>query len=368
VANAFLAALQRGVLVVDGSMGATIQNMTLDVERDYLGRENCVDVLVRSRPEVIYDIHDAFLEEIRVFLDDDQISDDAEARLRHGHGQTQEEMYNIKYGRLERIPDLIAYPAGDEDVAGLVRAARHCDVSLIPFGGGTNVSDALRCPVQEKRMIVSVDMSRMNRILWIDPENRMACIQAGAVGRHLTEQLRGHGFTMGHEPDSIEFSTLGGWIATHASGMKKNRYGNIEDLVLDVTVVTARGTLERSAVAPRESVGVGDARRWIFGSEGGFGIVTQAVVKIFPLPEAQVYGSIVFPDLEHGVAFLYELTQTATPPASITQGGPSPSRAGQPFPSGPIKRSGSPGSDSASARVPRPITFSRNSSSAPFCR
>ena len=261
--------------------------------------------------------HAAFIEEIRSLLNDDQLCDDAEERLRHGHGQTQEEMYNIKYDQLERIPDLIAYPANDEDVVNIVRAARKNDVCLILYGGGTNVSDALRCPVQEQRMIVSVDMSRMNRILWIDPENRMACIQAGAVGRHLTAQLAEHGFTMGHEPDSIEFSTLGGWIATHASGMKKNRYGNIEDLVLDVTVVTARGTLERPAVAPRESIGVGDARRWIFGSEGGFGIVTQAVVRIFPLPEAQVYGSIIFPNLEHGVAFLYELTQTATPPASV---------------------------------------------------
>ena len=261
--------------------------------------------------------HHAFDKEIRGFLKADQISNDDEARLRRGHGQTQEEMYRIKYGRLERIPDLIVYPTTDEEVVGLARAAQDHDVCLIPYGGGTNVSDALRCSEKEERLIVSVDMGRMNRILWIDSENRMACIQAGAVGRHIAEQLAVHGFTMGHEPDSIEFSTLGGWIATHASGMKKNRYGNIEDLVLDVTVVTARGTLERPTVAPREAIGVGDARRWIFGSEGGFGIVTQAIIKIFPLPEAQVYGSIIFPDLEHGVAFLYELTQTATPPASV---------------------------------------------------
>jgi alkyldihydroxyacetonephosphate synthase len=99
--------------------------------------------------------------------------------------------------------------------------------------------------------------------------------------------------------------------------MKKNRYGNIEDLVLDVTVVTARGTLERPMVAPRESIGIGDARRWIYGSEGGLGIVTQAIIKIFPLPEVQEYGSIIFPSLEKGVDFLFELTRTATPPASV---------------------------------------------------
>ncbi|MDH4054535.1 MAG: FAD-binding oxidoreductase [Gammaproteobacteria bacterium] len=259
----------------------------------------------------------AFIEEIGSFLNDGQISDDPHLRLRRGHGQTQEEMYRLKYDRLARIPDLVVFPARDEDVEALVGAARNHDVCLIPYGGGTNVSNALSCREREDRMIVSVDMSRMNRILWIDPQNHMACIQAGAVGRNIAEQLAEHGFTMGHEPDSIEFSTLGGWIATHASGMKKNRYGNIEDLVLDVTVVTARGTLARPTVSPRESVGIGDARRWIFGSEGGLGIVTQAVVRIFPLPEAQEYGSIIFPSLENGVAFLYELTRTAKPPASV---------------------------------------------------
>ncbi len=165
-------------------------------------------------------------------------------------------------------------------------------------------------------MIVSVDLSRLNRILWIDPTNLMACIQAGAVGRLIEEQLAQHGFTLGHEPDSIEFSTLGGWIATHASGMKKNRYGNIEDLVLDLHMVTAHGELSRSAVAPRESVGV-DARRWVFGSEGNLGIITHAVVKIFPLPEVQRYGSLLFPNFAQGVSFMYDLTRQATPPASV---------------------------------------------------
>ncbi len=261
--------------------------------------------------------HPDFLEELRKTLADDQLSEDGEARLRHGHGHTQTEMYAIKYGRIPRIPDLVLYPADDEQVRRIVEAATRHDVVLVPFGGGTNVTDALRCNESEARTIASVDMSRMNRVLWIDPTNHMACIQAGAVGRHIAETLARHGFTIGHEPDSVEFSTLGGWVATHASGMKKNRYGNIEDLVLDVTVVTPHGTLERPQVHPRESVGAADARRLIFGSEGCLGIVTQAVVKIFPLPEKQVYGSVVFPDFESGVRFLFELQRGGEVPASV---------------------------------------------------
>ncbi len=265
-------------------------------------------------PEAI--ISPATRSELKKFLKDSQISTDPLIRLRHGHGHTQQEMYAIKYGRLARIPDVVVFPDEEEQVARLVQFAAQHKLCLIPYGGGTSVTEALLCPENESRSIISVDMTRLNRILWIDPVNRMAAIQAGAVGRHIQAQLKAYGFTMGHEPDSVEFSTLGGWIATHASGMKKNKYGNIEDLVLDMNVVTASGKLSRSAVGPRESVGA-DPRLWMFGSEGNLGIITSAVVKLYPLPEAQHYGSIVFPDFESGVTFLYELTQQGNPPASI---------------------------------------------------
>ena len=258
----------------------------------------------------------AFTSAISAFLAPDQQSVDGRVRLRHGHGHTQEEMYAIKFAKLGRIPDLVVWPTEEEHVIALVKAAAAHDAVLIPFGGGTNVTDALRCPENETRFIVSVDMRRMNQILWIDPVNRMAFIQAGAVGRHIIQNLARYGWTMGHEPDSVEFSTMGGWVATHASGMKKNRYGNIEDIVLDVHVVTAAGKLERSSVGPRESVGI-DPRLWLFGSEGSLGIITGAVVKLFPLPEVQNYGSILFPTFEQGVAFMYELGQAGVWPASV---------------------------------------------------
>jgi len=284
--------------------------MQVEVRRDdmHLARQDQAVPTARSHP--------AFAEALAGFLSPEQISVEPAVRLRHGHGHTQEEIYAVNYSMLSRIPDLVVYPSETEQVSQLVTAALAHDVVLIPFGGGTCVTEALLCPPGEERLIVSVDMRGMNRILWIDPVNRMACIQAGAVGRHLVKQLAGYGFTLGHEPDSIEFSTLGGWIATHASGMKKNRYGNIEDIVLDVQVITAQGELRRSGVAPRESVGT-DPRQWIFGSEGNLGIITSAVVKLFALPETQRYGSILFPSFEQGTAFMYDLANSGTPPASV---------------------------------------------------
>src|SRR5688500_11962082 len=258
----------------------------------------------------------AFCHEIGAFLRDDQVTSEDRLRQRHGHGHTQEEMFAIKYERLARVPDLVVYPESDEHVTRLVAAAKQHNVSLIPFGGGTNVTDALRCDEAESRTIVSVDMRRMNRIRWIDKVNQTACIEAGAVGRNILAQLAGYGFTMGHEPDSIEFSTLGGWIATNASGMKKNKYGNIEDIVLDLTAVTAAGTLDRTSCAPRESVGF-DWRRLIFGSEGTLAIVTSAIVKLFPLPEVQRYGSLLFPTFEDGFGFMRDLARESSLPASV---------------------------------------------------
>lgn len=194
-----------------------------------------------------------FVTELQSVLSETQINFDPLQRLRHGHGHTQEEMFAIKHGHIARVPDVIIYPESQDQVVLIVQVALKHDVCLVPFGGGTNVSEALRCPQEESRMIVSMDMRCMNKITWIDTVNRMVCIEAGAVGRHIMTDLAKYGYTMGHEPDSIEFSTLGGWIATNASGMKKNKYGNIEDIVLGITVATANGVLERSQILPRES-------------------------------------------------------------------------------------------------------------------
>ena len=258
----------------------------------------------------------AFLAELGRFMRADQITTQPEVRLRHGHGHTVSEISALKAEGFSRVPDYVVYPADEAEVEKIVEAALKSDVVLMPYGGGTNVTEALRCLPHERRAIVSVDMGRLNRIEWIDPVNRMAKIQAGAPGRVIQAQLAEYGFSMGHEPDSVEFSTLGGWVATNASGMKKNKYGNIEDIVLDVTVVSAAGKLERSQVAPRESIGL-DPKLWIIGSEGSLGIVTSAVVKLFPLPEEKRYGSIIFRDFEAGLAFMYDLAQAAERPASV---------------------------------------------------
>jgi len=112
----------------------------------------------------------------------------------------------------------------------------------------------------------------------------------------------------GHEPDSAEFSTLGGWVSTRASGMKKNTYGNIEDIVLNITLVTPVGTYSKTQPWPRKSNGM-DLDHIVLGSEGNIGIITEVTIKVEPLPQVQIYDSIIFPNYEVGIKFMHTVSK-----------------------------------------------------------
>ncbi|KAI5722774.1 hypothetical protein M8J76_013312 [Diaphorina citri] len=165
------------------------------------------------------------------------LSTEGEDRLYRSHGQTNTEIHQLKYTSImKRIPDVVMWPESTEDVEKVVQVAHDHNLVIIPFGGGTNVTGAVACPENELRTIISLDTSQMNSILWIDEDNLVACIEAGIIGQDLERELNSRGYTTGHEPDSYEFSSLGGWVATRASGLKRNAYGNIEDLLVQVTM------------------------------------------------------------------------------------------------------------------------------------
>ncbi|KAG9349481.1 hypothetical protein JZ751_027926 [Albula glossodonta] len=241
---------------------------------------------------------------------------DPEDRVFRAHGHCLYEIFSLREGKIGRVPDMVVWPNSHNDVMKIVELACQHNVCLIPYGGGTSVSSGLECPPEESRSIVSLDTSQMNRILWIDEKNLTAHIEAGIVGQDLERTLNACGYCTGHEPDSMEFSSLGGWVATRASGMKKNIYGNIEDLVVRVKMVTPRGVIEKSCQGPRTSTGP-DIHHFILGSEGTLGVITEVTMKIRPIPEHKKYGSVVFPNFEQGVACLREVARHRCAPASI---------------------------------------------------
>jgi alkyldihydroxyacetonephosphate synthase len=259
----------------------------------------------------------AFVRAVEAAFPATRIATDDRQRILHSHGQTTvDEVTKVLFDKLPRAVDMVFWPESEQDCVRIIQLAAEHDVCLIPYGGGTNVTNALMIPETEQRMVVSVDMRRMNKIEWIDPENFRICVQAGILGSDLEAALEGMGFTTGHEPDSIELSTLGGWISTNASGMKKNRYGNIEDIIENVTLVTPTGVVEQYETAPRLSMGM-QVQRALFGSEGTLGLITKAVLRIHKLPEVKKYDAIIFKEWQAGVDFLYDLSQTNAVPASV---------------------------------------------------
>lgn len=241
---------------------------------------------------------------------------DPDDRLFRSHGHTLHEIVTLRNGSFKRIPDLVIWPKSGDQVESIVRLADEKNVVIIPYGGGTSVSGALECPRNETRMIVSLDLSQMNRCLFINHRNLTARFEAGIVGQDLERHLSEFGLCVGHEPDSFEFSSLGGWVATKASGMKKNIYGNIEDILVHVKMVTTRGVLERGCEVPRIAAGP-DIHHFILGSEGTLGVITEVTLKVRPLPQVKKYNSLVFPDFESGVNLMREVAKRRLRPASI---------------------------------------------------
>uniref|UniRef100_A0A8C9YNS8 Alkylglycerone-phosphate synthase n=1 Tax=Sander lucioperca TaxID=283035 RepID=A0A8C9YNS8_SANLU len=237
-------------------------------------------------------------------------SHDAEDRVFRGHGHCLHEVFALREGKVGRVPDIVVWPNCHNDVVKIVELACKHNVCLIPYGGGTSVSSALECPPEETRCIVSLDTSQMNRILWIDEKNLTAHVEAGIVGQELERLLNESGYCTGHEPDSMEFSSLGGWVATRASGMKKNIYGNIEDLVSrpPSPLPSCLCLFLRMALAVSTQ---------LLLHIRTLGVVTEVTMKIRPMPEYQKYGSVVFPNFEQGVACLREVAKQRCAPASI---------------------------------------------------
>jgi len=266
-----------------------------------------------------------FLDE---FIDrnDVDVSEDLMTRVRRSHGQSVQEIYSLRFDPVVpwQIPDLVVFPKSHEAVEAVVKAAVNHDCVLVPVGGCSSVTQALRVPQANgslnnlnRRCIVSLDMRKMNNILWVDRNNMSACIEAGAYGRDIEEKLGRLGLTLGHEPDSLEFSTLGGWVATKSSGMKKNTYGNIEDIVLNIKLVTpGMGTLTRESVFERDSIGP-DPVKLAIGSEGVLGVVTEIVVRLRLRPSQKLFDSYVFGSFRDGQGAMREIALLRAAPSSV---------------------------------------------------
>src|SRR5580704_2164305 len=258
--------------------------------------------------------HDGFLAELRVTMRDDQICDSRYERLVHAYGKGLRDLFRARRGMAEGAPDLVLYPENEHEVVMTIRAAAHHDVSIIPFGGGSNIAGCLE-RTDTRRMVVSLDMRRMRRVVAVDTESCTARIEAGAFGPDLEEQLQVYGLTLGHFPDSFLHSTLGGWIATRSAGMQSDKYGKIEDMVIALRMVTPVGVLA-TRIVPKSSNGI-NVNHLCIGSEGTLGVITEATMRVHPRPQSRRTHGYLFPEFEAGIAAMHECVRKECVPSML---------------------------------------------------
>jgi alkyldihydroxyacetonephosphate synthase len=164
------------------------------------------------------------------------------------------------------------------------------------------------------RPVVSLDLKRLDKVLEVDAESLAARIQAGALGPGLEQQLKEHGLTLRHFPQSFEYSTLGGWIATRAGGHFATLYTHIEDLVESVRAITPRGTWE-SRRLPGSGAGPSPDRALV-GSEGILGVIAESWVRVRPRPRFKTSASVEFDDFLGAVAAVREISQSGLHPSN----------------------------------------------------
>lgn len=233
-----------------------------------------------------------------------------EPRLRHARGHSFPDWLAMRHGRMGPFPDAVATPRSHEEAAELLQRAVAAGAAVVPYGGGTSVVGHLQAEAGG-RPVLSIDLGLMGRLLELDERARLARFGAGAAGPDLEAQLRAHGYVLGHYPQSFEYSTVGGWVVTRSSGQQSLRYGRIEQLFAGGRLAAPTGDLDLPTV-PASSAGP-DLRELVLGSEGRMGLLTEAVVRIRPVPEHEAFHAVFFGDWDGAEAAVRAVAQERLP-------------------------------------------------------
>ncbi len=216
-------------------------------------------------------------------------------------------------GEFENPPDLVALPRDESEIEAVLSWAESEGAAVVPFGGGTSVVGGVEARLGE-RPVVCLDLRRLDRVLEVDPISMAARIQAGATGPVLEEQLREHGLTLRHFPQSFEYATLGGWIATRAGGHFATLYTHIDDLVESVRAITPRGTWE-SRRLPGSGAGPSPDRA-LLGSEGILGVIAESWLRVRVRPQFKASCGVEFEDFLAAAGAVREISQSGLYPSN----------------------------------------------------
>lgn len=256
------------------------------------------------------------LEALQDMVGGENLSVGKQSRLTHAMGKSYCDLVRFRRGQVDHPPDLVVYPQNEGQVRDVLLLAKRERYAVIPFGGGTSVVGGVE-PVETPglRGAISLDLGRMNQVLEVDDLSRIATVQAGIRGPALESALARRGYTLGHFPQSFELSTLGGWIATRSAGQQSTRYGKIEEMVVSLRTITPSGPIETRRV-PASASGP-SLKELLMGSEGTYGIITQASLAIHPQPALRDYRGLWFRSFPEGLAAIREMIQGGLRPATV---------------------------------------------------
>lgn len=241
---------------------------------------------------------------------DSLIDTSAETRARHARGQSLADWLALRSGDIGTFPDGVAFPKTNTDVRALLHYAQDHDLHLIPYGGGTSVAGHIN-PIDQGKPILTVSLAEMNRLIDLDRQSQLATFGAGTPGPLVESQLRAHGYTLGHFPQSFELSTIGGWVASRSSGQQSLRYGRIEQLFAGGRIETLQGTLDIPTI-PASSAGP-DIREMVLGSEGRLGLITEVKARISRLPDCESFHVVFFSSWDKARTAARKLVQHRVP-------------------------------------------------------
>jgi alkyldihydroxyacetonephosphate synthase len=240
---------------------------------------------------------------------------DTYERALHAYGRSYRDIVRAFHGEFEHPPDVVVRPRDEAEVTAALEWALGAGAAVIPFGGGTSVVGGVELSdCEDHAGVVTIDLGALERVLEIDPISRAARIQAGAAGPGLEAQLAERGLTLRHYPQSFEFSTLGGWIATRAGGHFATLYTHIDELVESVRAITPAGVWE-SRRLPGSGAGI-SPDRILIGSEGTLGLITEAWVRVRPRPTQRASAGVEFEQFGDAAAAVRELSQSGLYPAN----------------------------------------------------
>ena len=240
---------------------------------------------------------------------------DTYERALHAYGKSYRDVVRAFRGRIEHPPDVVARPREEDELRAVLEWCADSNAAAIPFGGGTSVVGGVEPALPPGyKAAVTVDLGALDRVLEVDRVSRAARIQAGAMGPSLEEQLRPHDVTLRHFPQSFEYSTLGGWIATRSGGHFATLYTHIDELVESVRALTPRGIWE-SRRLPGSGAGP-SPDRLLIGSEGILGVITEAWVRVQGRPKYKASAGVLFDSFAQGAAAARALGQSGLHPSN----------------------------------------------------